>query len=177
MKSLKIINFLICTCMFFTTNLTAEPTLPAPVEDVVKMEKLAGEPGPFTVKDEFPKDYLLIPKNLPFLVGLSLYHPESENLELTKEQITSLLNVKKTVMPYLAQIAKKAKKLEIEIVEGIALKHDDTKAETFYSKVDEIAKLRAELTKAHLRCIEKVKAILTEEQYQELLDYGVVNMF
>lgn len=177
MKPFNITNILLSISLLIITNSSAEPTLPPPVADVVKMEKIAGGPGPFTVKDNFPKDYLLIPKNLPFLVGLSLYDPNSSNLELTKEQIDALLEVKKTVMPNMAKIAKKAKTLELEIVEGIALKHNDVKAEVFYDKVEEIAKLRTELTKAHLNCIVKVKAILTPQQYEELLDYAVVNMF
>ena len=177
MKSFKVTSLLLSASILFTTTAVAEPTLPPPISDVVKMQKIGGDAGPFTVKDEFPKDYLLIPKNLPFLVGLSLYHPASSALELSQKQIDALLDVKRTVMPNMAKIAKKTKKLELEIVEGIALKHNSVKAEEFYDKVDKIAQLRVALTKAHLKCIEKVKAILTPEQYEELLDYGVVNMF
>lgn len=177
MKSFQITALFLTASIFFATSAVAEPTLPPPIADVVKMEKLAGDSGPFTVKDNFPKDYLLIPKNLPFLVGLSLYNPNSSNLELSKKQINALLNIKKTVMPNMAKIAIKVKKLELEIVEELTLKHNNVKAEIFYDRVDEIAKLRTELTKAHLGCIVKVKAILTDEQYETLLDYGVVNMF
>jgi hypothetical protein len=69
------------------------------------------------------------------------------------------------------------KKLELELVQDIALSHNKVKASSLFGKVDEIAKLKTQLTKDHLICIEKVKAILTDEQYEELLDYGVVNMF
>ncbi len=177
MHSFKKTILFISTSLLFTSNSIAKPNLPPPIADVVKMEKIAGDPGPFTVKEEFPKGYLLITKNLPFLVGLSLYNSNSSDLELSKKQIDALLNIKKTVMPAMAKIALKVKKLELEIVNELTLKHNDVKPESFFDKVDEMAKLRANLTKSHLRCIAKVKTILTAEQYEELLDYGVVNMF
>lgn len=177
MKKYKSITLLTVTSILFTVSAMAEPNLQPSVEDVVKMEKMAGPAGAFTAKDNFPKDYLLIPKNLPFLVGLSLYNPNSSALKLSQEQIDSLLNIKKTVMPAMAKIALKVKKLELSIVDELTLKHNDVKAEIFYDRLDEIAKLRTELTKSHLNCIVKVKAILTDEQYETLLDYGVVNMF
>jgi len=177
MKSFKITTLLLSTSIFLATGAIAKPNLPPPIQDVVKMEKMAGDAGPFTAKENFPKGYLLITKNLPFLVGLSLYDSSSSNLELSKKQIDELVNIKNTLMPQLAKTALVIKKLELEIVNAIALKHNVVKAETFYAHVDKIAKLRADMTKAHLRCIEHVKAILTDEQYEELLDYGVVNMF
>ncbi len=177
MHSFKKTILFISASLLLTSNSIAKPNLPPPIADVVKMEKMAGAAGPFTVKDNFPKDYLLIPKSLPFLVGLSLYNPNSSDLELSQKQIDALLNIKKTVMPKMAKIALKVKKLELDIVSELALKHNSVKAEVFYDKVDEIAKLRTELTKAHLNCIVKVKALLTDEQYETLLDYGVVNMF
>ena len=177
MKSFNITTLLLSASIFFTTSAIAEPNLPPPIADVVKMEKIAGDPGPFVSKEDFPKGYLLITKNLPFLVGLSLYNSNSSNLELSQKQLDALLNIKKTVMPKMAKAATKIKALELEIVNEIALKYNDVKAETFFNKVDEIARLRADLTKSHLRCIAKVKTILTAQQFEELLDYGVVNMF
>lgn len=160
-----------------TSSLFAEPNLPPPVEDMVKLEKMSGKAGPFTVKDNFPKDYFLIPKNLPWLVGLSLFDPSSSKLNLTQKQIDALVEIKKSVTPKVAKKALVIKNLELEIVEKMTLKHKNAKAKDFYKTVDKIAKLKAELTKDHLECIEKVQAILTKEQYDELLDYGVVNMF
>ena len=170
-------KILIASTLVFATSVFSKANLPPPIADVVKMEKMSGDSGPFTSKDNFPKDYLLMSKNLPFLVGLSLYDSSSSNLELSEKQITALLAIKKGTMPTLAKIALNIKKLELEIVNDIALKHNDVQAEIFYDKVDKIAKLRADATKSHLRCIVKVKKILTDEQYEELLDYGVVNMF
>ena len=172
LKTILLISFLLLTSSSF-----AKAVLAPPIKDFVKLEKIAGDPGPFMGKENFPKSYFLISKNLPFLIGLALYHPASENLELTKKQIDSLLKYKNQATPKLASKALKIKKLELEIVKGIALEHNKAKASDFFTKVNEIAKLQAELTKAHLECIEYVKSILTDEQYEELLDYGVVNMF
>ena len=167
----------ILTVAMLSSALVAEATLPPPVQDVVKMEKLAGPAGPFTTKENFPKDYFLMPKNLPYLVGMTLYDNSSANLKLSKEQIDAILKIKESLMSKAVDKALVIKKLELEMMQQISFKHKGPKAADFYPKVDEIAKLRAELTKIHLDCIEKVKAVLTPEQFEEMLDYGVVNMF
>jgi len=170
-------HLLISSTLLFTTSMFAKPNLPPPIQDVVKLEKMAGDIGPFVTKENFPKGYFLIPKNLPFLIGLALYHPNSSNLQLSKKQIDTLVKYKNEATPKLASTALKIKKLELEIVQGMALKHNKAKASDFFAKVNEVAKLRTQLTKAHLKCIEFVKSVLNDEQYEELLDYGVVNMF
>ncbi len=177
MNKYKLISMLIAGSLLFTTNTFAKPNLPPPVEDMVKLKKLAGGAGPFTAKESFPKSYFLMAQNLPYLIGLALYHPASSELNLSKKQVDSLLKLKKDLTPAIIEKALKIKKLEIEVVEAIALKYQAVKAETLYAKIDEIAKLQATLTKSHLVCIEKVKAVLTEEQYEELLDYAIINMF
>lgn len=163
--------------LVLSTALYAKPNLPLPIQDVAKMEKLAGPAGAFVSKENFPKDYFLITKNLPFLVGMTLYDPSSSNLELSQEQIDAILKIKKELMADAAKKALVVKKLELELMQKISFKHKTPPMSEFYPTVDEIAKLRAELTKIHLDCIEKVKAVLTEEQFEEMLDYGVVNMF
>ena len=173
----KIKTILLASSLLIASSLFAKAVLAPPVEDFVKLEKMAGDPGPFMGKESFPKGYFLIPKNLPYLIGLALYHPASSNLNLTQKQIDALVKYKDAATPKLAKKGLKIKNLELEIVQGIALSHNKAKASDFFDKVDEIAKLKTELTKAHLKCIEHVKAILTDEQYEELLDYGVVNMF
>ena len=175
MKKFK--SILLTGSLLIASSTFAKAVLAPPVEDFVKLEKMAGDPGPFMGQESFPKGYFLIPKNLPFLIGLALYHPASSNLKLTKEQIAKLLKYKNEATPKLAKKGLQIKKLELEIVQEIALSHNKVKASSLFDKVDEIAKLKTQLKKDHLICIEKVKAILTDGQYEELLDYGVVNMF
>ncbi|MBW6487961.1 hypothetical protein [Sulfurimonas sp.] len=177
MKSIKtIVAITSCTIMLATTAI-AKPNLPLPAEEFAKVEKKAGPAGAFVAKENFPKDYFLMPKNLPYLVGLSLYDPSSSNLNLSKGQIDAILKIKKELMTKAIDKALVVKKLELEVVQKISFEYKSIKATELHPKIDEIAKLRAELTKLHLNCIEQVKAVLTKEQYEELLDYGVVNMF
>ncbi len=177
MKSIKIAAAITsCTIMFATTAI-AKPNLPPPAEEFAKVEKIAGPTGAFVSKENFPKDYFLIPKNLPFLIGMALYDDSSSNLNLSKEQIEAILKIKKELMAEAIDKALVIKKMELEMMQEISFKYESKKATEFHSTVDEIAKLKAELTKIHLDCIEKVKAVLTPEQYEEMLDYGVVNMF
>lgn len=177
MKLMTTLFTITASTLLLSTSAIAKPNLPPPVEDVVKMEKIAGPAGAFTTKENFPKDYFLIPKNLPYLVGMTLYDPSSSNLGLSKEQIDAILKIKKELMASAVEKALVVKKLELEVVEKISFKHESAKAKDLYPKIDEIAKLKAELTKIHLDCIEKVKAVLTPKQFEEMLDYGVVNMF
>lgn len=177
MKNIKTTLAILASSFLLSSNAVADPTLPPPIQDFVKMEKLAGPAGAFTSKDNFPKDYFLIPKNLPYLVGMTLYDNSSANLNLSKEQIETILKIKDDLMSIAIKKALVIKKLELDIMQEISFKQNSKKATEFYPTIDEIAKLKAELTKIHLDCIEKVKAVLTPEQFEEMLDYGVVNMF
>lgn len=170
-KAIFLISLLLSTLSY------AKPNLPPPVEDFVKLEKLAGRAGAFTTKENFPKDYFLIPKNLPYLVGLSLYDPSSSNLNLTKEQIEKILLIKENLTKNATPIALKVKELELELMQKVALDENIPVAKEYYKNLEEIAKLRVELSKIHLDCIEQVRKVLTKKQYEELLDYGIVNMF
>lgn len=177
MKSIINVTKATIFSLALSTTLFAEPNLPLPIQDAVKMEKLAGPAGAFVAKENFPKDYFLVTKNLPFLVGMTLYDPSSSNLKLSQDQIDAILKIKKELMSEAAKKALVIKKLELELMQKVSFKHKSPKVSELYPMVDEIAKLRAELTKIHLDCIENVKAVLTEEQFEEMLNYGVVNMF
>ena len=177
MKNIKTTLAIISCSFVLISNATADATLPPPIQDVVKMEKMAGPTGAFTTKENFPKDYFLMPKNLPYLVGMTLYDNSSAKLNLSKEQIEAILKIKEELLTKATKKALVVKKLELDMMQEIGLKHKSKKATELYATVDKIAKLRAELTKIHLDCIEKVKAVLTPAQFEEMLDYGVVNMF
>ncbi len=140
-----------------------------------KIAKVAGKAGSFARSESFPKGYFLIPFNLPYLAGLTLHHPKSSSLGLSKKQIGKIKTIKKNTVPKVLKIAKEIKTLELEIAKEIGLKYKSVDAKELFPKVKKIGQLRIKLTKAHLRCIEKVKAILTKEQYNKLLKYAVVN--
>lgn len=174
---MNIVKLIPSFALLFSLSAFAKPNLPPPVEDVVKLEKMAGRAGPFVAKENFPHDYFLIPKNLPFLVGLALYNPASSELELTKEQINKILKIKEDLTDKATPIALEVKKLELDLMQKMVLDEKNPKASDMYSKVDEIATLRAKLSKIHLDCIEQVRAVLSKKQFEDMLDYGMINMF
>ncbi len=61
----------------------------------------------------------MVSQNLPFLVGTALFHPESDKLKLSKEQLDKLVEMKKTIVPVSAKMAKKVKGMEIELAKAI----------------------------------------------------------
>ncbi len=170
-------KYIALTTLLLATTLFAKPNLPPPVEDVVKLEKLAGSAGPFVAKENFPHDYFLVPKNLPFLVGLALYHPASSELELTKEQTDKIVTIKDELTKKATPIALKIKNLEISLMQKMVIDEQKAKAKDMYKTLDEIAALRVELSKIHLDCIEGVRDTLSKEQFEDLIDYGMVNMY
>ncbi len=81
------------------SSLFAEPNIPLDKSELkTKMEKIAGVTSPFNRDENFPKDYFLVPKNLPFAIGITLHHPRSSELGLSKEQIEKILELKKSKM-------------------------------------------------------------------------------
>lgn len=159
------------TIFFLATGiLSAEAVVPMG-DSAKKLATKAGPKGEFYQgKERFPKDYFLVHQNLPYLVAVSLHHPKSSTLNLTKEQIDAIGKIKKRTVPEVVKVALKIKKLELELANNIAIESNSAKSQ--YSLVDEIGKLRISLTKAHLDCINEVRTVLTKEQYKKLLDYN-----
>lgn len=155
------------------TVLMAKPNVPRG-DFEVKLAKLAGEPSAFLQgKEQFPKDYFLVHKNLPFFAGLTLHHPQSSTLGLSKDQIVKIQKIKSVTVPKVVKMSKDIKILELILGENIAIKSNTAKSQ--YKIVDAISKLRTDLTKAHLQCITEVRSVLTKQQYKKLLKYATVN--
>ena len=92
-----------------------------------KLNKIAGEQGQFYIgKEDFPKDYFLVPNSLPCLAGLSLHHPMSSTLNLSDEQIKAIQEIKKRTIPPLVKASQDIKSLDLKLAQNIAL---DTKRE------------------------------------------------
>lgn len=134
-----------------------------------KLAKVAGEKGVFAPNENFPKDYFLVPRNLPFMVGYTLHHPRSSELNLSQEQIDKIVKIKETTVPAVIKMAKKIKALEIKLATNMESKTVDIEAQ--YPLVDEISQLKIQLTKAHLQCIKSVRNILTDKQFETLKQY------
>lgn len=154
------------------TALMAKPNIDNS-EFKANLSEIAGEKGLFAANEVFPKDYFLINKNLPFSVGLTLHHPESSTLELTKEQIGKIQEIKGATMPTVIKSAKEIKALELALSDKML---KGAKATDMGVEVDKIATLKAALTKAHLKCIEAVREVLTDKQRKILLSYASKKM-
>ncbi len=157
------------------TALMADANIPMDNKAMkAKTAKIAGETSKFNKNEDFPKDYFLIPKNLPFALGLTLHHPESSTLGLSKEQIDKLVKIKKEKKPSVLKMAKEVKAMELSLV---SLLETDEGSKTEVSKemselVDAIAKKKAALTKDHLQCVIDVQNILTKEQREKVGAYA-----
>ena len=148
----------------------ADPVIPRG-DFGAKLAKAAGTPGRFIkTKENFPKDYFLVNNNLPFLAGLSLHHPMSSSLGLSKKQIKAISAIKKRTVPPVIKASQDVKMLELKLAQNIAI--DSNTAKSQFELVDAISKIRTELTKAHLQCINDVRAVLTKDQYQKMLKYA-----
>lgn len=136
-----------------------------------KLAKAAGVSGQFIkTKENFPKDYFLVNNNLPFLAGLTLHHPKSSSLGLSKKQIKAIQEIKKRTVPPVIKASQDVKMLELKLAQNIAI--DTNSAKSQYELVDAISKIRTDLTKAHLQCINDVRAVLTKKQYKKMLKYA-----
>ena len=147
----------------------ADANLEKNPESIKKLQKVAGEKSPYyrAEKEAFPKDYFLVSQNLPFLVGISLFHPNSDSLKLDKKQLEAIIESKNITVPVVIKMAKQIKTMELELTK--ATLEDKKTPESLNKLVEKISKARTELTKAHLKCIHNIQKILSDEQYATLL--------
>jgi len=100
-------------------SIDAKATLEKPEAFQKKLQKAAGPLGPFAQEEAFPKSYFLVPFNLPYLVGLTLYHPKSSLLDLSDEQIRRIEEVCKRTVPTVLKKASEIKRLEMALAEEV----------------------------------------------------------
>ena len=155
--------------LLLSVNAMADANLKKNPDSIKKLQKVAGEKSPYyrAKKEAFPKDYFLVSQNLPFLVGVSLFHPNSDTLKLDKKQLEELIKMKNTTVPSAVKVAKQIKSMELELAKGILEEKKEPKS--LYELVEKISKARTDLTKAHLACIHKIQTVLSDEQYATLL--------
>lgn len=168
----KIITITLALGVF--TALSADANIPMDKKAMKeKIAKIAGATSPFNKNENFPKEYFLIPKNLPFALGLVLHHPQSSTLGLSKEQIEKLVSIKKERKPIILKEAKEIKKMELSLLELLEKGEGNQKdvSDEMSKLVDSIAKKKAELTKKHLKCVIDVQNILTKEQRERVGKY------
>jgi len=153
----------------FSSLLMAQPNMQKSPEGMKKLSTMAGELSPYFrgKKESFPKDYFLVSKNLPYLVGVALFHPHSDTLNLSKEQLDKLVEMKKTIVPVSAKLAKEVKTLELKLANAIVVEKQDPT--TLHPLVEKIASIKVKMTNAHLACIHTVQGLLSAEQFDRLI--------
>jgi len=160
-----------------TTALMADANVPVDKKAMnIKMKEMAGDTSKFNPREHFPKEYFLIPRNLPYALSMVLHHPRSSELKLSKEQLEKLINLKKEKQPTILKSAKEIKALELSLVAMLENKEGE---KTQVSKemnelVEKIASKKAAITKAHLLCVIEVQNILTKEQREMVGTYAGV---
>ena len=87
-------------------------------QHVAQLKASATEPGPYASYDRWPKDYFLVPQNLPFFVGFSLYKPGREAIGFSKEQLAAIHEIRNTTVPAVLEMAGPIKKKELELYHG-----------------------------------------------------------
>ena len=140
-------------------------------QHMAQLKAAATPVGPYADYDRWPKDYFLVPQNLPFLVGFSLYVPGHESVGYSKEQLAAIHEIRNTTVPEVLKFAKVIKQKELELAEKLV--DQRTAPKELHGLVDEIASLKAELTKAHMECIHSVQQVVPDkEQYAKLLKHA-----
>lgn len=107
--------------------------------------------------------FLIKSPNLPHMTKLIMKNWDNADLNLTKEQKEKLLLIRKETMAGVKKIKQAIQPLESEIV------NFDNNLTKVAPKVKEVAKLKADATLLHLKCIKNTKAVLSEKQLKRLL--------
>ncbi len=112
--------------------------------------------------------FLINQSRLPHMTKALVENWDKARLGLSKEQKEKLLVVRKETMSAVKKVKQQIKVLEAEIIEAMGDSEDPTNV---HAKVDKVAKLKAEATKAHLKCISDTISILSDEQMEFLFPF------
>jgi hypothetical protein len=112
--------------------------------------------------------FLINSEALPHMTKILIQNWDKAKLNLNAEQKNKLLVVRKKTMDGVKNIKQQLKILEDEIAEAMIDREEPFMIE---KKVEEVAKLKVQATKIHLKCISDTTAILSDEQVAFLLPF------
>lgn len=112
--------------------------------------------------------FLINQSALPHMTKVLLENWDKATLGLSSDQKEKLLVVRKETMSAVMKIKKQVKVLEADIIEALV---DGEEPKSVHAKVDEVAKLKAEATKVHLKCISETIGTLSDEQMEFLFPF------
>jgi len=129
------------------------------IKEILKNDAMAALKGsPFLINSD----------NLPHMTKLLLQNWDKAKLGLTDEQKKKLLKVRKETMSGVAKIKQQLQPLEAEVAEAMIDREDPKSVE---EQLEEIAKLKLEASRIHLKCIADTTAILSDEQVAVILPF------
>ena len=112
--------------------------------------------------------FLINQEALPHMTKVLMENWDKATVGLSTEQKEKLLVVRKNTIGAVKNLKKQIKVLEAAIIEAVVDAEDPKSVST---KVDEVAKLKAEATKVHLKCITDTVEILNDEQMETLFPF------
>lgn len=113
--------------------------------------------------------FLINNEALPHLTKLLIKHWDKQALGLSDGQKKKLLVIREHTIGEIKKAKSKIDTLETEIMEALFM--DEASPKSLENKVDEIAKLKAAVTKIHMQCISETLEILNDEQIEFLLPF------
>ncbi len=112
--------------------------------------------------------FLINQRSLPHMTKVLVHNWDKATLGLTEDQKDKLIDVRIDTMSAVGKLKKQIKVLEADIIEVLV---DGEDPKSVDAKVDEVARLKAQATKVHLKCISETTAILTDEQMEHLFPF------
>ena len=137
-----------------------------PKDEFVAMIKEIQTNGKLNALKSSP--FLLNQDEFPHLTKMLIQNWDKGTLGLTKEQKEKLLVVRKETLAGVKKIKKALKPLQDEVLD---LMYEEEELSKLQPKIEAIAKLKAEGSMIHLKCIKETLAILTDEQQELLLPF------
>jgi hypothetical protein len=129
------------------------------ITEVLKNDKMSAlQNSPFLINSE----------RLPHFTKLLIENWDKAKLGLTNEQKKKLLEVRKETLSAVKTLKPQIKELEDDIADEIK---DGESPDSVDAQVQKLAKLKADATRVHLKCIADTIAILNEKQIEFLLPF------
>ena len=138
-----------CTAILFPANISAAPIAAAPHN-----HKNVKKSSPFLITSGLPHYTMILKKRW-----------DDPKLALTPDQKKRLLKIRKATLASVMPLKREVMKLQKKIVKA-AMK--GAKPESLSNDVEKVAKLKAEATKTHLKCIYDTRKVLTPKQLKYL---------
>ncbi|HSR73303.1 MAG TPA: hypothetical protein VLL31_00540 [Sulfurovum sp.] len=114
--------------------------------------------------------FLINKEELPHITKLLIKHWDKKALGLSEDQKKKLLVIRDHTMGEIQKLKRTIDTLETEIIEALLM--DEESPKNLENKVDELARLKAAVTKVHLHCISDTLEILDDEQVEFLLPFS-----